>query len=74
VAAVERLKPWVRERGHTTAELGIAWLLVHPKVSTVVVGARRREQLVENIKSTEWRLTPEEVSDARRIVAALVVA
>lgn len=60
--------------GTPTAELGIAWLLEHPEVSTVVVGARRREQLVEYVKSTEWRLAPKDASEARRIVAAPVVA
>jgi aryl-alcohol dehydrogenase-like predicted oxidoreductase len=69
IAAVERLKLWARERGHTTAELGIAWLFSHPEVSTVIVGARRREQLAENVKSIDWALTPEEVLEARRVAS-----
>ena len=69
IAAVERLKPWARERGRTTAELGIAWLLSHPGVSTVIVGARRREQLAENVKSIDWTLTPDEVLEAQRIAS-----
>jgi 1-deoxyxylulose-5-phosphate synthase len=69
IAAVERLKPWAQERGHTTAELAIAWLLAQPEVSTVVVGARRQEQLVENVKSVDWTLTADEADEARSIVA-----
>lgn len=69
IAAVERLKPWAQERGHTTAELGIAWLLAHHQVSTVIVGARRYEQLAENVKSVDWVLTDEEVQEARCIAS-----
>lgn len=69
IAAVERLKPWARERGHTTAELGIAWLLAHQEVSTVVVGARRYEQLAENVKSIDWVLSADEVQEARSIAS-----
>jgi len=58
--AVDRLRPWAEQRGHTTAELGIAWLLAHPPVSTVIVGARSPEQVDQNVRAAEWQLTPEE--------------
>lgn len=67
MAAVERLAPWANGRGHTTADLGIAWLLSHAEVSTVIVGARNPEQLEQNVRSAEWRLTPEERDEVRRI-------
>jgi 1-deoxyxylulose-5-phosphate synthase len=60
IAMVERLRPWAEARGHTTAELAIAWLLAHPEVSTVIVGARSAAQLEENLKAVEWTLSPEE--------------
>ena len=31
-----------------------AWLLAHQEVSTVIVGARKAEQLAENVKAAEW--------------------
>ncbi len=67
LAAVERLKPWVEARGHTTGELAIAWLLAHPEVSTVIVGARTPQQIDTNLNALEWRLSTDERDEATRI-------
>jgi len=67
IAAVERLEPWAEARGRTTGELAIAWLLGHPEVATVIVGARTPDQVEANSRAVSWRLTPEE----RDEVAAL---
>ncbi len=67
IAAVERLKPWAEARGHTTAELGIAWLLRQPQVSTVIVGARTPEQVERNVAASSWLLSSSEVEEAERI-------
>jgi aryl-alcohol dehydrogenase-like predicted oxidoreductase len=69
--AVERLRPWVAERGHTLAELGIAWLLAHDVCATVIVGLRTRVQIDENVRAAEWRLSPEERDEARRVALAV---
>ena len=37
------------ERGQTLAEMAITWLLHHENVTSVLVGARTEEQLLENI-------------------------
>ena len=66
--AVERLRPWASARGHTTAELGIAWLLAHEECATVIVGLRTKEQVDANVRAAEWRLTTAE-RDAARAVA-----
>jgi aryl-alcohol dehydrogenase-like predicted oxidoreductase len=68
LAAVERLRPWAAEHDHSTGDLAIAWLLAHPEVSTVIVGARSLEQVKANIRAAEWSLTAAE----RDEVAALV--
>lgn len=60
LAAVEQLRPWAEARGHTTGELAIAWLLAHPEVSTVIVGARSAEQVEQNVRAAEWRLSAAE--------------
>ncbi|MCC7106887.1 MAG: aldo/keto reductase [Chloroflexi bacterium] len=62
--AVERLKAWAAERGHTTAVLAIAWLLAHAEVSTVIVGARAASQIEQNLRALDWKLTPEERDEA----------
>lgn len=65
--AVERIREWAEERGHTTAEAGIAWLLAHPIVSSVIAGARTPEQTTANIAAADWRMTAEERDELTRI-------
>lgn len=44
---VEEMKPWVPE-GMTMAQMAMRWVLDHPEVSTVITGASRPEQALEN--------------------------
>jgi len=62
-----RLEAWARERGHSVAELAIAWLLARPAVATVITGVTKPEQVQANARAAEWELTPAEVEE----VAAL---
>jgi aryl-alcohol dehydrogenase-like predicted oxidoreductase len=68
LARVERLERWARDRGHTAAELALAWLLAHPEVSTVIAGATRPEQVEANARAADWKLTE---ADLKEIDAAL---
>ena len=49
MARVAKLLPIAVELGITPARLAIAWCLRNPHVSTVMLGATRREQLEENL-------------------------
>jgi L-glyceraldehyde 3-phosphate reductase len=40
-------------RDQTMAQLALAWLLHNPSVTTVIIGASRAAQLLENIKAVE---------------------
>ncbi|MDR5709768.1 MAG: aldo/keto reductase [Armatimonadota bacterium] len=62
-AIVRRLEAWARERGYGLAQLAIAWLLHRPAVCTVIAGATRPEQVVENARAAEVQLTPEETEE-----------
>ncbi|PZQ47260.1 MAG: aldo/keto reductase [Rhodovulum sulfidophilum] len=44
------------------ARIAIAWLLRRPVVSTVIIGAKRVEQLRENVRATEVVLDDEDVA------------
>jgi voltage-dependent potassium channel beta subunit len=61
IAKVQALEPVARELGCTLSQLGLAWCLKNPYVSTVITGASRVEQVHENMKAAEVapKLTPE---------------
>jgi voltage-dependent potassium channel beta subunit len=53
VAKVERLRPIADELGCSLAQLSIAWCASNPHVSTVITGASRASQVVENFDAIE---------------------
>jgi voltage-dependent potassium channel beta subunit len=59
--AVGQLAEIARELGCSTAQLAIAWINRNPRVSTVILGASRLEQLQDNLGALAVtpRLTPE---------------
>jgi len=50
---VERLTQIAGELGCSMAQLALAWCLKNPHVSSVITGASRAEQVVENMKALE---------------------
>jgi voltage-dependent potassium channel beta subunit len=49
IAATERLRPISKELDCTLSQLAIAWCASNPHVSTVITGASRVDQVVENM-------------------------
>ncbi|HLK86077.1 MAG TPA: aldo/keto reductase [Candidatus Binataceae bacterium] len=58
--SLEKLERFARERGHTILELAVAWLVSEPQNSSVICGATTPEQVSENIRAGNWRLSAEE--------------
>ncbi len=50
---VERLRPIADELGCTLAQLSLAWCTKNPNVSSVITGASRASQVVENFAAIE---------------------
>jgi len=73
IAAVKRLAPIAGDLGCSLAQMSLAWCLANPHVSTVITGASRPSQVVENMKALEVKpkLTPEVMA---HIEAALTPA
>jgi voltage-dependent potassium channel beta subunit len=61
LAKVRQLGELAKELGTSQATLSIAWCVANPNVTTAILGATRKEQLVENLKALDVlpRLTPE---------------
>ena len=57
---------WPRRKGKTVAQIALAWLLHQPVVSTVIVGAKRADQLADNIGASEVEFTAGELERARQ--------
>jgi len=53
VGAAQRLAPIAADLGCTSAQLALAWCAHNPHVSTVITGASRVAQVVENMKAIE---------------------
>lgn len=53
LAAVRGLAPVAEDLGCTRAQLAIAWCLKNPRVSTVITGASRPEQVTENMAALD---------------------
>lgn len=64
---VDVLEEISKETGKSIAQVSLNWLLQRPTVSSLVVGARTEEQLMENLASADWNLSTDQV---RRLDAA----
>jgi voltage-dependent potassium channel beta subunit len=53
IEIVKRLAPLAQELGCSLPQLGLAWCLKNPDVSTVITGASRAEQVKENMQALE---------------------
>lgn len=59
---IDVMKPIAKARGVSVARIALAWLLHQRAVSSVIVGAKRVEQLADNIAATEIDLTADELA------------
>jgi voltage-dependent potassium channel beta subunit len=53
VRKVREIAALAKDLGCTTAQLSLAWCLKNPHVSSVITGASKKEQVVENMKAAE---------------------
>ena len=73
--AVSKLLPIAKELDCTLAQLSLAWCLHNPHVSSVITGASRPEQVVENMKalSVLSRLSDEVVARMNAACEGVVI-
>jgi voltage-dependent potassium channel beta subunit len=72
-AAVAQLAPIARDLGGTLAQLAIAWITKNPRVSSVITGASRVEQLQSNLGALAVadQLTPDLMARIEAITGPL---
>ena len=59
---------FARERGITEVQAAIGWLAAQGPVSSVIAGATRAAQVVENAAAADWLATAEDLADLDALV------
>jgi aryl-alcohol dehydrogenase-like predicted oxidoreductase len=63
------IAPIAKARGCSAARVSLAWLLTKPVVTSVIIGAKRVEQLQDNLAAVDLKLTDEEIKKLDEISA-----
>ncbi len=64
---IDVMRPIAEAHHASLAQIGLAWLLGQEVVTSVIIGARRTEQLEDNLKSVELTLSAEELAALDRV-------
>jgi L-glyceraldehyde 3-phosphate reductase len=68
LAQIRALNEIAAARGQTLAEMALAWLLSHEEITTVLIGASKTQQILDNIKAVQnTSFTAEELAEIDRI-------
>ena len=66
---IDVMRPMAERHQATVAGVALAWLLHQSAVTSVIIGARTREQLLDNMAATEVRLTGEDLTALNEVSA-----
>lgn len=59
---VDAMRSIAEKKGVSVAQIALAWLLHQPVVTSVIVGAKRIDQLDDNVAATKVKLSAEELA------------
>lgn len=66
---IDAMRPIAEAKGVSVAQVALAWLLHQDVVTSVIVGAKRIDQLSDNIGATQITLNPEELATLDKVSA-----
>lgn len=66
---VDAMRPMAEVRGVSVAQIALAWLLHQPVVTSVIIGAKRADQLADNIGACSVTLSADELGLLDRMSA-----
>jgi len=69
--AVERLRTFCEQRGHTLLELAFSWLAAQPTVASIIAGVSKPEQIEQNVRAMQWKLSADDIKDVDKITMGL---
>jgi aryl-alcohol dehydrogenase-like predicted oxidoreductase len=67
-AVVRALAGFARERGHTVAQLAIAWVLAQPGVHAAIVGTGKAAHIDAAVPAAEIELSAEDLAEIERLL------
>ena len=59
---IAAMRPIAAAKGVSVAQVALAWLLHQPQVTSVIVGAKRPDQLADNLAATSVELTADDLA------------
>ena len=59
---IDVMRPIAEAKGVSVAQIALAWLLHQPQVTSVIVGAKRTEQLADNLAAADVVLSADELA------------
>lgn len=65
---VERLIPMADDLGVSLSVLSLAWILRKKQISSVITGASRPEQLINNVKASDLKLSEDVIGEIDKIL------
>ncbi|GAB3490747.1 aldo/keto reductase [Spirosoma knui] len=66
---IDAMQTIAEAHGVSVARIALAWVLAKPGVTSVIIGAKNTDQLLDNIKAAELSLTTEQLTELDAISA-----
>jgi aryl-alcohol dehydrogenase-like predicted oxidoreductase len=63
------LAPIAKSHACSAARISLAWLLTKPVLTSVIIGARRLDQLQDNLAALDLKLTEDEIKHLDEVSA-----
>ncbi|WP_026950134.1 L-glyceraldehyde 3-phosphate reductase [Algoriphagus mannitolivorans] len=71
LAMISQLNEIANKRGQSLAQMAIAWLLKDPRITSVLIGVSKPEQLDDNVEAVKnSNFSPEEQAQIKAIISA----
>jgi aryl-alcohol dehydrogenase-like predicted oxidoreductase len=66
---LDAIAPIARAHACSAARVSLAWLLAKPVVTSIIIGAKRHDQLADNLAAVDLKLTPDEIKQLDQVSA-----
>ena len=73
IELTESLKAIADERSVTLSQLVLNWTKEQPGITCALAGARNAQQVLDNVKAVDFRLSDEEMGKINSLIAGLVI-